>query len=122
MPVALWGFTIMPLDGGALTGEIMEDAPPSIRATIIYNAMEPSDRTVADLLWAPGKTLSHYLDGLPEDLERIVVTPTGVFERPQWEEVIPEIDDRIAILLAPNKGIGSVFAIIATLALAVIAP
>jgi predicted phage tail protein len=118
----LWGFTIMPLDGGALTGEIMEDAPPSIRATIIYNAMEPSDRTIADLLWAPGKTLTQYLDSLPEDQDWIVVTPTGVFERPQWEEVVPEIDDRIAILLAPNKGIGSIFAIVATLALAIIAP
>jgi hypothetical protein len=108
----------MPFDGEVLEGEILEDDGDSFRVTIIYNALEPTDRTQVDLNWVSDKPLVEYMDGLPEGLDWIVITPEGVIEREAWKDYLPAVDDRLVLMLSPNKG-GQILMLLAVLALSI---
>jgi len=111
----------MPFDAAAI-----DPLPPreegAVRAIVLYDPLNPNDRTVADLAWGADKTLANYLDGLPEEGNWIVSAAGRLVEREEWATTALTVDDTIIVALAPQKGAGQILAIVAMIALAVAAP
>lgn len=96
--------------------------PGSVRAIVLYDPINPSDRTIADLEWRQDKTLTEYLDGLPEDTSWIVNAGGRLVERDEWHQITLLETDAIIVAARPEKGGGQILAIVAMIAIAVAAP
>lgn len=112
----------MPFDGEVLEGEIMEDDGPAIVVTIVYNALQPSDRTVAEFDWTPGKSLTDYMQGLPEEQSWVIISRDGPLERDRWGEFIPEVDDRFVLILTPEGPVAALIPLVLSVAASAIGP
>lgn len=96
-----------------------------IKATIVYNPLDVTDRTEADLLHQPGKSLDHYLNGLPENVEWDVALNAQPVRKEAIGLIFPQPGDSIVVTPVPEGGGSdgkSVLAIVATLALSAFAP
>jgi predicted phage tail protein len=111
----------MPFDGVP-----SDPIPPrqlgAVRAIVFYNPLDPKDRTIADLDWAPNKTVAEYLAGLPEGVEWAVAAAGRMLPREQWASTTLLEDDVIILSVLPQKGFGRMFGMVLMLALAVAAP
>lgn len=113
----------MPFDVIDTEGNLLGQEPDAIvRAVVIYNVFDTSDRTIADLEWRANKTLADYCDGLPADLDWSVFARGRVVPRAEWHAVTLLPNDNLIIGLTPNKQAGMIFAMVAMIALTFVAP
>ncbi|HEV7284695.1 MAG TPA: host specificity factor TipJ family phage tail protein, partial [Kaistia sp.] len=101
-------------------------AERDIRLVVVYNPFDVSDRTVARLAWEPGRTLSAYLDGLPDGVDWVVSVNGGPVEPEAWPVTTLLPDDSLAIVPIPRGGgeggSKNVLRLVAMLAVSIAAP
>ena len=112
----------MPFDTIDQDGVLLEREDAIVRAVVVYNPFDMSDRTIADLEWHYNKTLAEYLDGLPDDKDWQVYADRRAVPRSEWASVTLQPNDNIIIGLTPNKSGGQILGIVAMLALTIAAP
>lgn len=97
----------------------------ALKATVIYNPFDMSDRADAELVFQEGKPVSHYIDGLPGHVEWSVSLNTTVLRNDVLHLVFPKPGDHIVVVPVPEGGGDdgkAVLALVATLALSAFAP
>lgn len=101
-------------------------SPETIRASIVYNPFDTTDRTDTELVFRSGHSLSSYTDGLPTDVEWSVTLNGVVIPNEGMEFTFPKPDDHLIVVPVPEGGGGgdgkSVLALISTVVLSVFAP
>ena len=96
-----------------------------ITVSLVYNPLDINDRTDTELLFQPGKSLSHYLDGLPGEIEWGVTLNANPIRSDVFGLVFPSEGDSLFIIPVPEGGGDdgkSILALVATVALSVFAP
>lgn len=96
-----------------------------VRATVVYNPLDIEDRTDVELIYSKGKSLSHYLDGLPSDVAWGIALNNEHVPESAVAVVFPAPGDHIVVAPVPHGGgddSKSILSIVATLALAAFAP
>ena len=92
-----------------------------VRAIVLYNPLDYTDRTVCDLVWVEGKTLNEYLDGLPEADWSVSIGSKSV-SKEEWGSITLAPLDTLIVGVTPNSKILPIIMIVAMVALAVAAP
>lgn len=69
---------------------------PSVGIVVVYNPLEPSDRTIGRLVWRADARLVDYLDGLPDQWAAVV--NGEIVERDLWSTTFLRPDDLVAVL------------------------
>jgi predicted phage tail protein len=110
----------MPFDLIDESGNLLEEQ--TVRAIILYNPLDMSDRTIADLTWSADKTLADYLDGLTEEHEWSVTVAGKIAEKQDWGKIQLKPTDTIIVGLLPNKAVGEILAVVALVVLTIYAP
>ena len=80
-------------------GNIIEESEKTVRVIVVYNSLDPSERTIADIRWIPGLTLAECLDGLPEDKDWHVFAQGNIVERENWANIVLKQNDDIVVTL-----------------------
>lgn len=79
----------------------------SVGIVVVYNPLEPADRTVGRLVWRPDAPLADYLDGLPDLIAWAAVVNGEIVERDLWPTTFLRPDDLIAVLPVLHGGQGN---------------
>lgn len=101
-------------------------APNLINAAIVYNPLDVSDRTETQLVHQPGKSLVHYIDGLPDDIEWAVALDGVAIPKEGLSFTFPQQGSSLVVMPVPQGGGESdgkaILAMVATVALSIFAP
>lgn len=100
-------------------------SPDTLRASIVYNPFDTTDRTDTELVFRSGHSLSSYTEGLPADVEWSVTLNGIVIPKEGMNFTFPKPDDHLIVTPVPEGGGGdgkSVLALVATVVLSVFAP
>jgi len=100
----------------------------TLRASIVYNPLDATDRKDVDLVFQPGNSLSAYVDDLPDNIEWTVVLDGVIIPTECLALTFPKPDSHVIVTPVPEGGGGggdngkAVMALVATIALSVFAP
>ena len=94
---------------------------PVVRAIVLYNPLDYTDRTVCDLAWRDGTPLSQYLDGLPDADWSVSISGRDV-TRDEWDRITLAPLDTLIVGVTPNKSIIPIIMIVAMVALIALGP
>lgn len=103
------------------------NAPEVIQAAIVYNPFDTSDRTDVELAFQKDKSLTTYLEGLPDDVEWAVALNGIAIPSEGIAFTFPKPGDQLTVIPVPEGGGGgsdgkAILALVATVALSVFAP
>jgi predicted phage tail protein len=97
---------------------------PSVVCHVIYNTLRLDQRSTGRIVWADGKTLADYLEGLPEHVEWGVAVNETAIERDDWPTTTLKPNDTIVVVAIPEGGGGdgkSIMRMVAMIAVSVAA-
>lgn len=104
------------------------EASSVVFCTVVYNPLDPLERTTTPLVWEHGRTLGDYLDGLPDTVEWAVCVNAEPVTRDEWGDTILAPNDFITLVPEVQRGGGggggggkNVMRLVAMIAVAVIA-
>ena len=108
----------------------MSDQSKMIKATIVYNPLDTTDRQDAELLFEKGKSISHYMNGLPKHVEWAVALNGVAIPSAGLAFTFPKPNDHLVVIPVPEGGGGgsgggdgkAILALVATVALNIFAP
>ena len=83
---------------------VVEDDQPTVRLAICYNPFIAHDIVKHVLLYAPGKTLADYMEGLPEEVAWGVAYQGEAVDPADWATTFPEQDSLITLVRLPEGG------------------
>lgn len=104
-----------------------DEATSVVYCTVVYNPLDPLERTTTPLVWEHGRTLGDYLDGLPDTVEWAVCVNAEPVTRDEWGATILSPNDFITLVPEVQRGGGgggggkNVMRLVAMIAVAVIA-
>lgn len=97
-----------------------------VNAVVIYNPLDPEDRSEGQIEWRKGLTLKQCLEGAPEEVEWIVSLNDDTIAPEKFAKTKVSPNDFIIMAPAIHGGGGggkkSIFKLVAMIALAVVAP
>jgi hypothetical protein len=99
------------------------DTEQSVNLALIYNPFDVSDIVREELLYQDGKTLDHYLVGLPTECDWKVGLNTIPVDAKDWPTTEVEAEDVITIIAIPHGGSGGkdILRLVALIAVVVVA-
>jgi predicted phage tail protein len=92
-----------------------------IDLTILYNPFDKTDRTDTKLIWAPGKSLADYLDGLPTEVEWVVAVNHKLVTAEKFAVTTLSPADKLTIAVVPQGSAKSILRIVAIIVVIVAA-
>lgn len=98
----------------------------NLKATVVYNPFDLSDRTDALLAFEAGKSLDAYIEGLPDNVSWSIALNGREIDVRMAHLVFPSPDDHVLVMPTPEGGGGgdgkAVLAMVATITLSIFAP
>lgn len=102
---------------------VAETEPGFVSLVLVYNPLEPGDRSLAKLDWFEGKTLSEYLNGLPDEMDWAVnLDGENLSDQELWSKTFPKSGALLVVCPVPRGKMAPVLMMVAMIALAVAAP
>ena len=101
--------------------------PEFLKASVVYNPFDISDRTDVELELLPGKSLTAYVSDLPEEVEWAVTLDGVIIPAEGIPFTFPKPNSRLIVVPVPQGGGGggdgkAILAIVAMVALSIFAP
>ncbi len=96
-----------------------------VLATIIYDPLDLENRQTVELEYQPGKALSHYIDGLPEEHTWEVALDSAFIPEEGYALTFPQKGSHITVAPVPHGGDSDgkqILMLVATIALSFAAP
>jgi predicted phage tail protein len=81
-------------------------AEKTINAVLIYNPLDPTKRVQDTIVWAPGKTVAEYIDGLPETNDWVITVNGVPVKEENYALQTMEPDDFLFMAPIPRGGGG----------------
>ena len=111
----------MPYDVIDEKGNVVE-VSKEIKATMVYDVFDTSNRQDVMLPWAPDRTIAEYIGDMPTDHKYGFSTSNGIVSPEEIDSTTLDYDDHLIVTVVPLGGkIGTIFGMIAMTIAAVIA-